>query len=375
MKNGFKAMDSDMHILEPADLWQRYIDPAYAKSAPVGLSEITRDLRVDVGGQILPKGIVHRYDRSNPGFAVLDQRVKDMYADSMERNFDAVSQVNAMEKEGLDVAVLFPTRGLFVLGTDQLDPGLAAAIATAYNDWLHDFCQEAPDRMYGAAMVAPHDVESAVAEARRSVEEYGFKSIYLRPSYVNGRTWSDPYYDPLWAECERLGTPVGFHTAGFVDLPQPVYQRFTPTFALGNTLTFPMENMTACADMIFGGVFERFPKLKVAYLEGNCSWMPWLLWRMGEYMEVTGHLELPELTMMPDEYFKRQCYTAIECDEITARHIPEYGLEHTLVFSTDYPHLDVKYPHAVEAMLEMPFSDELKRKYLWDNCAELYGIK
>ncbi len=375
MKNGFKAMDSDMHIMEPADLWQRYIDPAYAERAPVGLTEITRDIRVVVEGQTLSRGVFSRYFRDNSRSGVLDQRLKDMYGDAMARDFDGVSQVEAMDKEGLDVAVLFPTRGLFVLGIDGLDPGLAAAIATAYNDWLHDFCQTDPARMYGSAMVAPHDVESAVAEARRSVEEYGFKSIYMRPTYVNGHTWSDPYYDPLWAECERLGVPVGFHAAGFVDLPQPVHREFTPTFSLQNTLTFPMENMTACADMLFGGVFERFPKLKVAYLEGNCSWMPWLLWRMGEYMEVTGHLELPELTMMPDEYFKRQCYTAIECDEITAAHLPEYGLEDNIVFSTDYPHLDVKYPHAVEAMLGMPFPDELKRKYLWDNCARLYGFE
>jgi predicted TIM-barrel fold metal-dependent hydrolase len=374
VKNGFKAMDSDMHVLEPHDLWQNYIDPAYADRAPIGLKEVTRDLRVEVAGQVLPKGIVHRYDQNNPGYAVLEKRVNDMYGDAMARNFDGPSQVAAMDKEGLDVAVLFPSRGLFVLGIDQLDPGLAAAIATAYNDWMHDFCQTDPTRMYGAAMVAPHDVGSAVLEARRAVEKYGFKSIYLRPSYVNGRTWSDPYYDPLWAECQRLKVPVGFHTAGFVDLPQPVHQRFTPSFALGNTLTFPLENMTACADMIFGGVYERFPTLKVAYLEGNCSWMPWLLWRMGEYMEVTGYLELPELKSMPDVYFKRQCFTAIECDEITAVDLADYGLDHTVVFSTDYPHLDVKFPHAVEAMLGMPFTEEAKRKYLWDNCARLYGL-
>ncbi|PZC44748.1 MAG: putative metal-dependent hydrolase, TIM-barrel fold [Chloroflexi bacterium] len=375
MKNGFKAMDSDMHIMEPGDLWQRYIDPAYAERAPIGLTESTRDIRVRLEGQTLSKGTFSSHGRTDSGMtALLDQRLTELYSDSMARDFDGVSQLNAMDKEGLDVAVLFPTRGLFVLGIDQLDPGLAAAIATAYNDWLHDFCQADPTRMFGAAMLAPHDVDAAVLEARRSVEEYGFKSVYMRPTYVNGHTWSDSYYDPLWAECERLGVPVGFHAAGFVDLPQPVHREFTPTFSLQNTLTFPLENMTACADMIFGGVFQRFPSLKVAYLEGNCSWMPWLLWRMDEYMEVTGYLELPDLELMPNEYFKRQGFTAIECDEITATHLPEYGLEDNVVFSTDYPHLDVKYPHAVENLLELPISDQSKRKYLWDNCARLYGL-
>ena len=76
-----------------------------------------------------------------------------------------------MDVEGLDLAVLYPSRGLFVLGLDSteqigsdgLEPEYASAIARAYNDWLADFCAVAPDRMFGAAMVAPHDVPGAVA--------------------------------------------------------------------------------------------------------------------------------------------------------------------------------------------------------------------
>jgi len=263
---------------------------------------------------------------------------------------------------------------LFVLAVDGLDPELATAIAKAYNDWMSDFCQVAPQRMYGAAIVAPHDVSSAVEETRRIVNELRFKSILMRPNHVNGRMWSDPYYDPLWAECQRLAIPVGFHEAGRVFLPQPALSQFIPSFTMFNTLSFPMANMLACADMIYGGVMERFPKLKVAFLEGNCSWIPWLLWRMGEYAELTGAAEHPELKLEPLEYFQRQCWGAVECDEVTAKNLPDFGLEDNIVFSTDYPHLDVKYPHAVETFLKLPFSDQTKRKYLWENCARLYGF-
>ena len=94
-----------------------------------------------------------------------------------------------MDAEGLDLAVLFPSRGLFVLGLDSveqigadgLEPEYATAIARAYNDWMKDFCDVAPDRMFGAGMVAPHDVDGAVVEARRCVEELGFKAIFLAP--------------------------------------------------------------------------------------------------------------------------------------------------------------------------------------------------
>jgi predicted TIM-barrel fold metal-dependent hydrolase len=95
---------------------------------------------------------------------------------------------------------------------------------------------------------------------------------------------------------------------------------------------------------------------------------------MGEYAELTGAAEHPELKLEPLEYFQRQCWGAVECDEVTAKNLPDFGLEDNIVFSTDYPHLDVKYPHAVETFLKLPFSDQTKRKYLWENCARLYGF-
>ncbi|HET8562490.1 MAG TPA: amidohydrolase family protein, partial [Candidatus Binatia bacterium] len=228
-KNGFKAMDSDMHVLEPADLWQRYIDPAFADQAPVGLSRHKRDLGVQVAGKVLPRPP----ENPNPALGKVRERIlNEKYSEEEARNFDNVAQVRAMDKEGLDVAVLYPSRGLFVLAIDGLDPNLAAAIAKAYNNWLYDFCKIAPDRMYGAAIVAPHDVSSAVEETRRVVKDLGFKSILMRPNHVNSRRWSDPYYDPLWEECQRLEIPVGFHEAGRVYLPQPAISHLIPSFSM-----------------------------------------------------------------------------------------------------------------------------------------------
>src|SRR5215470_2436299 len=325
-KNGFKAMDSDMHVMEPCDLCQRYIDPKFADRAPIGLSRHKRDLGVQVDGKIMPRPP----GTPNPALAPIRERIlKEKYTEEEARDFDNVAQVGAMDKEGLDVAILYPSRGLFVLAVDGLDPDLAAAIAKAYNDWMYDFCK-----------VAPEHVSSAVEETRRVVKELDFRSILMRPNHVNGKMWSDPYYDPLWEECQRLGIPVGFHEAGRVYLPQPALSQFIPSFTMFNTLSFPMANMFACADMIYGGVMERFPKLKVAFLEGNCSWIPWLLWRMGEYAELTGVAEHPEMKLEPLEYFQRQCWGSIECDEVVAKNLPDFGLEDNIVFSTDYPHLD-----------------------------------
>ena len=109
-----------------------------------------------------------------------------------------------MDAEGLDMAVLYPSRGLFVLGLDSveqagpdgLEPEYATAIARAYNDWMKDFCDVAPTRMFGAGMVAPHDVDGAVVEARRCVEELGFKAIFLAPGDGEPSTVAPPGVRP-----------------------------------------------------------------------------------------------------------------------------------------------------------------------------------
>ena len=376
---GFKVLDSDMHVLEPADLWQRYIDPAYRDTAPVGQTRYRRDFGVMVNGIRIGSAVGHPApERARD--ADLEQK-NARYAFAEERGFDGVSQVQAMDMEGIDVTVLFPTRGLAVLGLDTkasdpahgLKPDHAAAISRAYNDWLRDFCKAAPKRMYGAGLIAPHDVEMAVDEARRCSKELGFKAVFLLPGTVNGRPWHDPYYDPFWAECQRLSLPVVFH-GGAPD-------RLKPDFALGldlvmtfHTFSHSLGPMFAMVSMTAGGVFQRFPNLRVGYLEANCSWAPWLLWRLDEHFEWRGRFEVPELKAKPSEYYMKNCYVSVEADEEPARWYVEAMGDDNVVFSTDFPHPDAKFPHATERFIELPFTKATKRKFLWDNCARLYGF-
>ena len=191
-KGGFKLLDSDMHIVEPPDLWERYIDPAFKAQAPRGWPGPENPSVLEVAGKVMPRIAA----TPQAHYQTMYARKGERYRLAIERNFDPHSQLVAMDTEGIDVAVLFPTRGLYALATDDLEPNLAAAIARAYNDWLADFCAPDPGRLIGAAMVAPHHVEAAVAEARRMAQR-GFRAIFMRPNVVHGRNWHDPYYDLL----------------------------------------------------------------------------------------------------------------------------------------------------------------------------------
>ncbi len=374
---GYKVMDSDMHLIEPHDLWQRYIDPAFKSIAPVGANAVPRDGRVYVAGRN-PADTPRMWGK-HIARHVVPQKQDYELADT--RGYDNVSQLDAMDKEGIDVAVLFPSRGLFVLGIDStetageagIEPAFADAVARAYNDWLYDFCALDRRRLKAAAMVAPHDVDTAVREARRAVSELGFKAIFLLPGLVNKRPWHDSYYDPLWAECERLDVPVGFHGGGpdrLTDFGIGLHE----IFMMWHTFAHSLGPMQALVSLTAGGVFDRFPKLRAAFLEGNCSWAPWLLARLDEhYEDYIGKYEV-KLSMKPSDYFKRNCYVSVESDEATVKLYVDWLGNDNVVFSTDYPHVDSKFPHAVAKLLTLPVSEESKRKFLWDNCARLYKI-
>ena len=368
-KQGFKVFDSDMHIMEPPDLWERYIDPQFRSQAPRGrTSENVRDL-----GTIFPKVPVDtRRTGGTPHRGRNFDKNQDIYRNHAERGWTGEVQLEAMDTEGIDTAVLFPTRGLGVLTFPDQDPRFAAAMAHAYNDWLHDFCQVDPNRLLGAGMISVYDIDDAVRETRRVVEEYGFRSVFLRSNIVNGKNWYDPYYEPLWSLLEELNLPLGFHEAS-ASRSRQCAENFEPNFGLRRVYAQPFEQMLGLGSFLGGGILERHPKMKVAFLEANCSWLPWLLWRLDEGYEREGDIFMQDLKIPPSEYFKRQCFISVEPDEAPARHtIEEIGCDH-LVFSTDYPHGDSKYPHAVESFLKLTLSDEDKRKILWDNCARFYG--
>jgi predicted TIM-barrel fold metal-dependent hydrolase len=369
----FKILDSDMHLMEPVDLWQRYMDAKYSADAPRGLtSENVRDLRMrHPDGRLWGLPGTHGQRNANQGHNF--RKNQSIYSSHAGRGWSADVQLEAMDTEGIDVAVLYPTRGLQVLSEPDMEPTFAAALARAYNDWLYDFCEKNPNRLLGSGMISPFDVDAAVAELQRCVEELGFRAIFLRSTVLNGHNWFDDYYEPLWQALEDLEVPVGFHESSS-SAGRQTGDLFEPNFMLRRAVAQPMEQMLGLVGICAGGVLARHPRLRVAFLEANCTWLPWLLWRLDEGWEREGDIWAKDLHMAPSEYFKRQCFVSVEPDEAGVKYVIDYIGTDRLVFSTDYPHGDSKFPHAVESFLELGITDDDKRKILWDNCAEFYKV-
>jgi uncharacterized protein len=132
--------------------------------------------------------------------------------------------------------------------------------------------------------------------------------------------------------------------------------------------------MYASLSMIQGGVCERFPALRVAFLEGNCAWVPYWLWRMDEHWEALENITNRRTPKPPSDYFKRQCFVGMEADETPGKYAIDWGVSDNIVFSTDFPHPDSKFPNAVRTFVDQPLTEDSKRKILWDNCARLYHL-
>lgn len=374
-KQGFKVIDSDLHLIEPPDVFEKHADAQFKDRVPAGLNDGLRDIRLIDPASGGYWGMQEMTRPNLPGgFGRQSSKDEDVYRKDAERGWTSQVQLEAMDAEGIDLAFMYPTRGLFAMKHAPLreQPDLAVEVCRAYNRWLNEFCAIEPSRMLGVAMVSPFDIGDAVEEAQRCVDQYGFKGIFFPASSVNERRWGDSYYDPLWEACSDLDISVGFHESGSSGVRQ-IGDRFN--LLLRHVYSHSLEQMVTLGDLIVGGALERHPTLRVGFLEANCSWLPWLLWRLDEHVEMFGDIDGGELTMPPSAYFKRQCFVSVDCEESTVSSIvPEVG-DDNIVFSTDYPHPDAKYPNGIGTFLKLDLSDTSRRKILWDNCARLYGVK
>ena len=285
------------------------------------------------------------------------------------------SHVQAMKAMGTDITFLYPTVGLWMFGVDSMDGKLAGALTRAYNNWLREFCSYDTQVLRGVGAINLHEPAEMVPELHR-IAEFGWKAVFLRPNLVKGRSLSDPAYEPFWTECERLGIAISLHEGTHSRLPTTGYDRFESRFAM-HACSHPMEHMMALLSLIEGGVLERHPKLRVAFLESGCGWLPYWLWRLdeAEYQHLAWEVK-DNVKMKPSEYFRRQCFIAVEPSEPYLDRIIDFLGEDNIILGSDYPHID----HDPEILNEaVEWSDRLSprvvKKILWDNPCRYYGVE
>lgn len=377
MKDGLKVIDSDLHVIETGDVYAKYLAEPYRDRMPeyLGISPANFP-HWNVQGRIIPPWALSEEVFGPQAF--LDKPTEDIYAEARATEYDPQTTLDAMDAEGIDVGVVYRTFAHMVVSIDDLPADLATGYCAAFNDWLSDYCAADPRRLRPAAIVTLHDPELAAAEARRAVEEKGHVAIVLLPMPVAGRYVHAPECDVVWKEAVRLDVPVTFHGTSGAASNDYATNRYWghPNFrTLNHASAFPFELMLAMGGMLVGGVCERFPDLRLGFLEGNCGWLPWWLDRLDDQWSKYGGGEATRLSARPSEYFASQCFIGTDVDEELLAVVVDRIGDDNVVVSVDYPHADGPFPNGVAEFLELSgVGRESKRKMLWENCLRLYGF-
>jgi uncharacterized protein len=280
---------------------------------------------------------------------------------------DPAVRLQVLDDEGIDAAVLFTSAGTMV-GLME-NPDIAAAFCRAYNDWLADFCAADPHRLLGVALVPQHDPALAAAELTRTVEEYGFVGGVMRPNKIGGRCVDHPDFDVLWATAQDLDVPMSLHEAYLSGIDTVGIDRMS-TYAGSHVVSHVFEQMTAMVALTVAGLYERFPRLRVGYLEAGCGWAPTWLDRIEEHYEIAPG---DYVGGDPHGVVNRRSWLTFETEEPGLEAALDLGWADNIMFASDYPHHDAMFPGAVKYIRDRGLPAELERKVLGDNALAFYG--
>jgi hypothetical protein len=310
-----------------------------------------------------------------------------------------------MDALGTDQVMLFPS--WFVRLALVRDPQAAVILARAYNDWVDDYASVDRRRLFPCAVLPIQTVEGSIEELRRAAKK-GFKAAAVRPCFWNGRYPTLPEFDPLWREFEALGVVLAMHTFpsrealtpdwaqriaqtrgtgnGLLFTDEPVVYSpgqfisnivfsMEPTVDASESLGFIMEAMTWLTTVLMTGWLQKFPRLKCAVLESNATWLPLVLGRSRNFLNLYAFQRSADLKIDdPYEAFYRRCAIAFEGDEETLYRLWDL-YEDVAIWSSDYPHHDAEDAwEALELMAKHQVPETVQKKLLGENARRLYGI-
>jgi predicted TIM-barrel fold metal-dependent hydrolase len=370
--SGIPIISVDGHVKAPRDSYRDYIEARYAEAFDEWAAADRATGRRDAGNIQSALDVAAQWD--------ITRRLADL------------------ESQGVVAEVLFPNgipfqREQFVDAGTAATPELTRAGMAAYNRWLADFCAQAPERFAGQALVLFDDVEQAVRDIYWA-SEHGLRGVMMPGLYPGGTYFFDPVLDPVWAAIQETGLPVSQHGGAGA----PVYT--PPGLAAILTLAYEQAFFAGRSlwQMIVGGVFDRFPGLRVVFVETQAHWIGPVLRdfdkrvTMGDdWMQFAAFLKRErQFSRLPSEYWATNCYCGISPFSPLQVPVGKLGSGYQgepgefvircdrAMFGVDYPHFESTYPDTVQqaALLarEPGITEADLRRILFENAAEVYRL-
>ena len=369
----YRIISSDSHVIEPPHLWTERIEPRYKDQAPRVVSEeegdwwYIGDIRTNSFQSGTQTGVrfehpedlrmYGRWDNVRAGGYLPDDRIPDL------------------DMDGVDGEVIYPTEGLLIYGVP--DSQLLTVLCQTYNQWLAEFCNPYPGRMKGIAMINVDNIEEAVGELE-SNRKAGLVGAMITVYPNEDMPYSRPEYDPFWAAAEEMEIPLSLHIA--TGRPGPGQNFADPTNVHPGALaTIDYWVRMSLSHIIFAGVFERYPNLKVVSVEHELAWAPYFL----DMLDYTYTQRAPrgdswrrfKGDALPSDFFHRNVYLSFQEDGRGIKDREDIGVDN-LMWGSDYPHTESTFPRSkqiLDEILEGVPEDE-KAKIVGGNAAAVYNF-
>jgi predicted TIM-barrel fold metal-dependent hydrolase len=373
MKNGFRVYDSDTHVNPAAEILEGYVDPGFRPR----LAELV-PYRLGGSGGFHNYRVATKFYRRILGEAAPREtftgRESRWRGGRMPRpgtqDDRAENRVKDMDDEGTDVHFLIPGSWLSLIGLP--DPALEVGMIRAYHRHMADFCGEFPSRLKGLIVASTRDVAAAVREIR----EWGNSNwaVAVKPLLPTNMPPDHPDLDPIWRAAAEHDLAIAHHSSTWNPPHYPGYQDLWDNIFLGRMASHPWGAMRFVGSFIGGGIFDRFPSLRMGVLECGFGWLPFWARRMDEQARYVGGTA--PLKQAPSKYLTGgRFFCSIERQEGEDMFNAVTGFlgDDILMYASDYPHSECQFPQSVDNILAWSsLKPDRQKKLLNDNATRFF---
>jgi predicted TIM-barrel fold metal-dependent hydrolase len=359
----YRLISADSHVNEPPDLWTTRVPAHLRERAP-------RIASFEQGDAWVIEGVEDPITFGMNACAGLEpaaMRGWARFSEIRRGGHDPAARLVEMDADGVDAEVLYPTPRLAQAVCATPDPELHLALVMAYNDWLSEYVAHAPERFGGLALLPNCGAPAAVIELVRVLGRPGMRGVMIG-AYPNGSLEPSDDDDEVWDAVADAGVPVSIHVSLSRSMPAahraklPGYGRF-------------FDAPERIVQMVFAGILDRFPGLRVVMAEVDCGWVPYFKEQIDNNYRRLDPVSAFGLRMLPSEYVERNFHFTYITDMfgLEARH--RIGVDRIL-WSSDYPHISADWPHSwktIQASMAAVAPDE-RRRILAGNASRLYGF-
>lgn len=362
-------ISADSHITEPPNCYIDHIDPAWRERAPRMVSHEKHgdSFVIDGLSDLIPMGLIAAAGISPEKLRISGGKFEQMWRSGWDPKYRVADQ----DIDGVAAEIIYPTVGMLLC--NHLDFDYKKACFDAYNRWLLEYCAEDPARLIGMAQTAMRSPAEGVADLQRA-HESGFKGVMM-PGLPQGPDYDDPAWDPVWRAAVELDLPLSFHI--LTSRNDTFDDRAKPRGPKINTfLSIIRGNQDIIGTLIFSGVFDRHPALKIVCVEADAGWAPHYMYRMDHaYKRHRYWMKAPPLARMPSDYFRENIYMTFQ-DDYVAFETAHMVNPERLMWANDFPHSDSTWPHSRDVLDAQTrnLSEHERNRICHDNVAALYGL-